>query len=210
MIQLPTRRRFGDPRGQVRFRALLNAPIRYSLIMLVWLALSPFPAPAQAEPASNPLETEKGYLLTESGQWRTANPDYEPDSDQPRDFGINYRWGPHRKHIIGEIVGISEKGTAVYASVYIFFNPVTAKIHIDLIGWDGTFGPAEERRIDATHRVVEALLYQPNGTVQANRHTYELIDSDTYIIRVFEPDQSGRWVLKKEETWRQLASEDLP
>ena len=185
----------------------MNRSLFISLAVLVCLTIQTGNGIALQDAAvPNPLEVEKGYLLSGSGKWRAPNPDYEPGGQQPKQFGINYRWGPHKKHIIGEIIGVvdEEKGKAVYASVYIMYNPVTEDIDVNLVGWDGAYGPAKERRIDDKNRIVEALLFQPNGVVKANRHTYELIDENTYIIRVLEPNDEGTWTRVREETWRQL------
>lgn len=185
------------------------SPLRATFLAIFLSSVAALAAEDAAAPRSTSLAQEKGYLLSDSGQWRTRNRDFEPGTEQPKEFGLNYRWGPHRKHIVGELIGIGESGgTAVYATVYFTFNPVSQQVHADLVSWDGTLGPAIDRRIDANHRVIEGVFYKPDGTVTSNRHTFELIDSHSYISRSYDLNDEGAWELKREETWRQLRKEE--
>jgi hypothetical protein len=167
------------------------------------LTLAAAPGSAQSVDRTS-LEVEKGYFLSGSGNWRTPNPAYKPGSDEPREFGLEYRWGPHRQSILGEIVGVGPKGRAVYASLFYVFNPVTHRVMVSMASWDGTVGPAEERRVDDRTRVIDALLYKPDGTVTPSLHVFELLSPDEYRLIQQEWKRGEGWVEVRNETWRQI------
>lgn len=82
------------------------------------------PTEPPAEPSK--LASQVGHLLTGSGRWRASNPEYEPGSDEPVQYAMNYRWGPYRRHVVAEIVSIYEGGKREKDwSLYTTHNPVT-------------------------------------------------------------------------------------
>ncbi len=180
---------------------------RYAMKPLVsffiWLLTGSFVFSAHAQEVPNPLEKYIGYALTGSGQWRAPNPEYEPGSDKPKDWGMHYRWGTHKKHVICEIVGVYADGREETAfTLYFFYNPVTEEVTQVQSGVRGLFF---EGRVDVAEdgrHYQGGLIYFPNGTIKSVRDEVVVVDSNTYISHVFERDEDGDWVQVREWTWK--------
>ncbi|NNF60436.1 MAG: hypothetical protein HKN06_03790 [Gammaproteobacteria bacterium] len=162
------------------------------------------PERARVSPGSKPpaqLERQVGHLLAGSGRWRAPNPDFSPGSGTEKFYGMNYRWGPHRQHVIGEIVSIYEDGRQTKDwSKYIIFNPVTEKVYMQQTGSRGVYFEGELGEQDG-RKVHAGLIYIPNGTLKSVRDEIEIIDDNTFVSHVFERDASGGWTKKRQWTW---------
>lgn len=165
-------------------------------------------APSPSSARRSKLEPHVGHLLSGSGQWRAANPGWLQGSDAPREFGMNYRWGPHRQHVIAEIVSLYADGRREKDwSLYLTYNPVTGVATAEQTGWPGLYFRGETSVAPDGHHVESGLIFFPNGTVKSVRDENEMVDPDTRIARVFERAEDGGWRQVREWTWKQLPAD---
>lgn len=165
-------------------------------------------ASAQDEAASAPrsaFDAYARYLAAGSGQWRAPNPDYEPDSGEPAQFGMHYRWGPHRQHLAGEIVSVYPDGRVSKDwSLYLTRNPVTDEIVLEQTGKRGVYFRGELRKSGDGEYHEYGLIYLPNGTVKSVHDRVEIVDADTRVSHVYDRADDGRWRKVREWTWRRV------
>jgi hypothetical protein len=150
--------------------------------------------------------------MVEAGEWRTRNPDFSDARTTPEEFALRWRWGPHRQHVVGELLGVFDTAegekTALYWSLYAWHNPVTGEVTALQIGWDGSMAVGPMRRADDGRILVDQILYGSDGTSKALRHEEVLHpDGDAYDSNVYEQDDAGEWELKRRWVWRR-ASQD--
>ena len=102
--------------------------------------------------APSKIEPYVAHLLSGSGQWRAPNPDYQEGGKAPKQYALNYRWGPHRQHVIGEIVSIyaddQQERQEKDWSLYITHNPVTGR---DVVGANRPCRAVLSRRAGSGH-----------------------------------------------------------
>ncbi len=158
---------------------------------------------AQAQDLS-PLEPLVGKLI-DGGEWRTPNPD-RADENQPDSFALRYEWGPHRRHMVGELVGIfAERGgerEVRYWTLYMFYNPASREARAMQVGWNGAIADGVAF-VDADGRVViEQTLQAPDGSTSEIRHV-ETFDAsgESYRAEVFGRDADGEWQPMREWLW---------
>lgn len=160
---------------------------------------------APAESGHESFDPHVDFLLTGSGQWRAPNPDYKPGGDVEQFYGMNYRWGPHRRYVIGEIVSIYSDGrTEKDWSLYITHNPVTGKTYIEQTGARGVYFRGEFEMIDKNRHAQQGLIYLPNGTVKSVRDQVTITGDRTYKAEVFERDTDGSWKQARKWTWTRV------
>lgn len=144
------------------------------------------------------------HLLSGSGRWRAANPEYEPGGKAPKQYGMNYRWGPHKQHVIAEIVSLHADGRQEKDwSLYITHNPVTGITALEQTGRSGVYFRGEMSTDADGHHVENGLVHIPNGTVKSVRDRNVMLDPNTRVANVYERDENGRWRKAREWTWRQ-------
>lgn len=161
--------------------------------------------------AQTPMEAHLGWRLEGSGQWRTPNPDHDPtDPNSPIEFGLNFAWGPHRQHVTGELVGLTQDGrSARYQTLYVFLDPMTDTIITQQVAWDGTFGegrrpaPSEALGVGGSE-TVDIVFRRVDGSAQVVRHVNTLTAPDQEASRVFERGDDGHWELQREWIWTLL------
>lgn len=160
-------------------------------------------APAKAAPTPGALAQSAGFLVEGDGRWRAENPDYDPDGDAGRYYGMNFRWGPHGQHIVGEIISIFDDGTTEkHWSLYLTYNPVTHTAILEQTGASGVYFRGEMRVDGDDRRTQTGLVYLPNGNARSVRDEIDIVDDRTYVSRVFERDEAGGWRLARTWTWR--------
>ncbi len=157
----------------------------------------------------NPLASHMAHMMEGSGDWRTPNPDHDPKNKKsPVEFSVQWKWGPNKKHIVGELTGVFENGTtAQYQSMYTIYNPVTQRVIMQQVGWNGTYmlGDASVRMVPLSigdSENVDMTAYAPDGTAKHTRHKATIVDRNTHQIDLYEKDENGVWLLKREWTWR--------
>ena len=152
------------------------------------------------------IEKYAGHFLTGSGEWRAPNPDFKRGGPEPEQFGINYKWGPYKQHVIAEIISIYEGGRVEKDwSLYFIANPVTEKAYIFQTGKSGVYFQGEMGTDENGRHTQTGLIYIPNGTVISVRDETDSIDDNTHVSHVFERDETGGWKKVREWTWRQLS-----
>lgn len=160
--------------------------------------------PSSPTGATSKLAPHVAHLLSGSGRWRADNPDYESNGDEPRQYGMNYRWGPHRQHVVAEIVSLYDDGRQEKEwSLYITHNPVTGGTALEQTGRVGLYFRGELGTEASGHHVENGLIYLPNGMVKSVRDRNVMLDADTRRAHVYERDASGGWKQVREWTWRQ-------
>ena len=118
---------------------------------------------------------------------------------------MHYRWGPHRNHVICEIVGIHEDGREETAfTLYFFYFPVTEEVTQVQSGARGLYFEGTLDLTDDGRHFQGGLIFWPNGTIKSVRDEVVVIDRDTYVSHVFERDEEGGWVQVREWTWKQV------
>lgn len=164
--------------------------------------------PRQSAPvnkADRSFDSHVGFLLAGSGKWRAPNPDYDPEGEEEQFYGMNYSWGPHRRHVIGEIVSIFADGRSERDwSFYITHNPVTGTTHMDQTGARGVYFRGEFETLDEISHAQQGLIYMPNGTVKSVRDEVKIIDDNTYEAHVFERGADGSWKKVRQWTWSRM------
>jgi hypothetical protein len=182
-------------------------------IALVILVAVAAPSVAQEDPPS-PLAIHMAHMLEGSAQWRSPNPDYQPGSaSSPEFFGVNWEWGSNDQHLIGEVTGIYADGrVARYHAMYAFYNPVTERVVMQQVGWDGTFSEGEhavrtEPLRSGDVETVDMLAFAPDGRVTAIRHQGVIIDRTSHSMDVYGRNADGEWELEREWVWRLVEAE---
>ena len=165
--------------------------------------------------ALHPLEIHMKHWIAGSGQWRSPNPDYNPEAEPKtpgwiKEFGVNWKWAPNRHHMIGEIVAITAEGEVFSSSImYAFYNPVTEKVIDVQVGRNGTLAFGEDRVRDQSTpygepEVGSGLEYFPDGTISILRHSNVFVDENTQLSDVFQRDENGEWEKKRQWRWTRL------
>jgi hypothetical protein len=169
---------------------------------------------AEAE-SKHPLEIHMKHWLAGTGQWRSPNPDYDPEA-QPRtlgwvkEFGVNWAWGPNNKHLVGEVVAISAHGdTLVSSTMYAFYNPVTEKVLNVSVGRNGILELGEDRvRKEPTPygeaEVGDVIEYLPNGAISILRHSNVFPSQGVQLSDVLKRDDDGQWSRTGQWRWVQF------
>ena len=155
--------------------------------------------------------TELFGRLIDGGEWRTPNPNHDGTASSPSAFVLRYRWGPHRQHMIGELLGAFEDANGeretLYWSLYAIHNPVTDDVLVSQIGANGAL--ASGRIVEAADgkHVIEQILFGPDGSMRAVRHEETFAaDGKSYTSDVFERDENGAWEEVRNWVWtRSLA-----
>lgn len=164
---------------------------------------------ADSAAVTTALGEHVGFLMTGSGQWRSPNPAYQPGKDIEQFYGMNYRWGPNRQHIVGEIVSYFDDGRERKEwTLFITHNPVTGIAYLEQTGAGGVYFRGELGTAANGRHSQTGLIYMPNGTVKSVRDEIEIIDDSSYISHVFERDEKGTWTQVREWTWRQVDNQD--
>lgn len=161
------------------------------------------------EPSGTPgaIAEHAGFLLAGSGRWRAPNPDYTTGSEDEQFYGMNYRWGPHRQHVVGEIVSIYADGReAMDWSLFMTWNPVTGQAVLEQTGANGVYFRGELGKTKDGRHKQQGLIYLPNGEVKSVRDEIEVLDSRRYRSHVFERDQNGGWKKVRVWTWTRQAA----
>ena len=144
-------------------------------------------------------------LVAGSGQWRADNPDYTPGTDSPIEFGMNYRWGPHKQHIVAEIISIyDDERIEKDWSLYITHNPVLQTTTMEQTGGNGVYFRGELDLPEGNAQVENGLVFLPNGMIRSVRDRHIYIDERTRNAQVFERDAQGNWEIMREWVWRRL------
>jgi hypothetical protein len=185
-----------------------------TLAGLCLFLITQMPAVWAQQSQNEALGTHMSHLLHGSAQWRTPNPDHdESNPNSPSQFGVNWVWGPHGQHLLGEVTGVYADGREVrYHSMYAFYNPVTGRVVTQQVGWDGTFSAGDQflqtvPLIAGDTTNVDMIEYSADGTAKITRHRAEIIDAETHRMDVYERNETGEWTLLREWVWR-LAEAD--
>jgi len=180
----------------------------FSALCATLLMLGGGAASAQSA-APHPLEAHMAHHLTGSARWRSPNPAFRPgDERRPQEFGVSWRWGANRQHLIGEVTGHYADGrTAQYHTIYVFYDPVSKQVLTQQIGWDGsylsgssqlraqTLAPGQTETIDMTVRPMQ-------GDPSENRHEVTPLDAESLLTRVYVRSPGEEWRLESTSTWR--------
>lgn len=157
-----------------------------------------------AEPQSK-IERLFGVLI-EGAEWRTPNPGYDASQKSPKEYVLRYRWGPHKQHMIGELLGHFETPDGpqetLFWSLYAIHNPVTDEVQVSQIGADGALAAGEARLDGDDKHVIEQTLYATDGSTLALRHEETLAaDGTSYTSNVFERNAAGDWTKARDWVW---------
>lgn len=165
------------------------------------------PRPKPAEPSQSPTLSEAlaehvGFLMKGSSRWRSPNPDYEPGGEAPQYYGMNYRLGPHGRHVQAEIMSLFADGREQREWwIYITHNPVTGQSWMEQTGANGVYFRGELGKLENGRHVHAGVVYMPNGTARSVRDEIEMIDESSYRSHVFERTADGAWQKAREWTW---------
>jgi len=153
------------------------------------------------------IARDVAHLLSGSGQWRAPNPDYVPDGTMPKEFGMNYRWGPHGQHVVAEIISIYADGRQGRDwLLYIIHNPVLGVTTLEQTGNAGLYFRGQMGEAGEGEHVETGLIYFDNGKVKSVRDRNVMLDEDTRLARVDERDETGAWRQVRDWTWKQQPS----
>ena len=178
------------------------------LILGLVLILAAPAAVVSAQSQPTPIEIHMSHMLAGSGEWRTPNADFDPDTPGSiAQFGADYRTSPDRSHVIAEITGLTGDGRrAVYWTIYFFYNPVLEEVVSQQIGWNGAYlegreeytgvllGPGETRVSDQLH-------FNPDGSVFISRHEIRLVEAGTHTTQTYDRAEDGSWQPRNFRTW---------
>ncbi len=192
----------------------MNARHVRRAIFLGALAVCHFSVAYAEDAQPHPLEVHMHHWISGSGQWRAPNPSYQPGStprtrEWVREFGVNWRWGPNRQHLLGEIVAIPEDGDPMITGVlYAFYNPVTEKVVEIQVARNGILQFSEDRaRKEPTPygapEIGDSLEYFPNGGVSILRHVNRFLDANTQLSVSQKRNEEGQWSDQNEWRWTQ-------
>ena len=186
-------------------------PFRQISIFFAAISISAV-APVNAQDASEAPPFLDPYVgdNIRGGEWRSSNPDYEPGSDQPAEYGLRYDWGPYKQHMTGELLGIypSDEGEKeiLYWTLYAFWNPVTKVVTALQINWNGSTGDGTMSLGENGEVIIEQIFFGIDGSETHMRHVeFMAPDKQSFLSVVHEKDDKGEWVLKDEWTWKQTA-----
>ena len=143
--------------------------------------------------------------LIDGGEWRTPNPDYDDANDAAKEYILRYRWGPHRQHMVGELLGHFEAAGGpteiLFWSLYAIHNPVTDEVRVSQVGSNGALATGRIWPAGDKH-VIEQILYAPEGSMKALRHEEAFAtDGESFTSQVFERDDRGGWKKVRDWVW---------
>lgn len=166
-----------------------------------WVLLAPFVVlPAQA--AETPLMQHMQRILTDGDQWRTPNPGYDPEQGGPESFGLTFELAPDGSHATGQLTGIHADGRqAVYWTLLALYNPVTEKVVIQQIGWNGAYLRGEVPLQPGPVQIVDMIQFGVDGKLSYSRHENHFEAPDRHVSLVLEPDGQGAWHQKQRWEW---------
>jgi hypothetical protein len=160
----------------------------------------------------HPLAVHMKHWIEGSGQWRSPNPSYD-ELAEPRtlgwvkEFGVNWKWGPNKQHLVGDIVAISADGEIISSSVmYAFYNPVTEKVINVQVARNGDFSIADDQvREQPTPygdpEVSDGIHFSPNGSMNILRHSNVFVDPNIQLSDVYERNDEGKWEQTRQWRW---------
>lgn len=189
----------------------MRSPTRSLLTAGLLLFASAFADQETTTATHEKLDAFFGQLVA-GGEWRTPNPDYDPGEDTAREYVLRYRWGPHRQHMNGTLLGYfpgPDGGREeLIWSLYAFHNPVTGDVLVNQIGANGALASGRaELAADGKH-VIEQILYGPDGSMLALRHEETFAaDGGSYRSDVFERGSDGGWQKRRDWIWTRHAAE---
>ena len=129
--------------------------------------------------AATPLKQHMQRMLTNGDQWRTPNPNYDPEQGGPNAFGLTFELAPDGSHVSGTLTGVHADGReAIYWTLLAFYNPVTDKVVTQQIGWDGTLIYGEVPVQPGPVQLVDMISYGADGTMSISRHENRFVGSD--------------------------------
>ena len=186
--------------------------LRATLICLLLACATPFEIAAAQEPAPHPLAIHMHHWLQGSGEWRTPNPDYDPNA-APRtagwikEYSVIWRWAEFDQHLVGELSGITPAGERIkFWHMFHFYNPATKEVIFQQVGRGGAFIAGTERlRTKPTPYgapdTLDTDMFLPSGDHKKTRHETIFVDADTQRSDAFEQDDNGEWKLTRQWVW---------
>ena len=145
-------------------------------------------------------------ILIGAREWRTPNPAFVEGSGDPTAFVLRYRWGPHRQHVVGELLGTFEQSgetrEELFWSLYAVRNPVTSQIVVSQIGVDGSLAEGTLRHLPSGGHALVQTLFAADGSTKSIRHEEHIAeDQQSFHSYVFERDERGTWQPVREWRW---------
>lgn len=178
---------------------------RWIVALPAWVGLlSAGGAAANADEDSTTLLEEFAGILVAGGEWRSPNPDYRNEPAAPSHFALRYRWGPGRRQVIGELVGVFAKSeeTPVYWTIYSYLDPLTNALEVLQIGAGGAVAKGRMTMGVDGRRVIDQVFVGTDGSSRSVRHVDTFDESgDRFRSDVMEKDENGNWQKVREWTW---------
>lgn len=145
-------------------------------------------------------------ILTGDGEWRTPNPDYEAGQPRPEHFVIRMRLSDDGSHARGALLGLYDDGRmALYWTLFAMFNPVSKKVVVQQIGWDGSLSRGEVALQPGNRQIVDMIEYGAGGSMKMVRHDTVATPRQVRESKVYERNSEGRWELQREWRWDYVA-----
>jgi len=199
----------------------MNQMIMQRFVFVAILSLATIVAHADSSDEDDklhPLAIHMKHWISGSGQWRAPNAQYDASAEEMtigwiKEFGVNWKWGPYKQHLIGEIIAITADGQVLPSSImYAFYNPITEEVLQVQVAKNGILSLTDEQaRLEPTRygepEVADSLDFLINGEVEVLRHSNVFVDKSTQLSNVYERDENGDWQLSREWRWTQIAEE---
>ncbi|WP_425410926.1 hypothetical protein [Hyphococcus sp.] len=191
----------------------IRATVAFLVTALAFVLLNT----ASAEEENSPINALMGDLVR-GEEWLTPNPDYEPGGQQPKDWGVRYRWGPYKQHVTGELFGVflpsddssgGETREVQYWTLYAFYNPVTKMGSALQVNWTGSFADGDMYLDDTGRLVMDQTFFGVDGSAKEVRHLFVMDESgESHSADVYEKNESGEWVKMRDWVWTRKSSQE--
>lgn len=186
----------------------MKSPVRISCLSLLLASYLTSGVALSAE--EHPLYTHMQHWLSGSGDWRTPNPEYDPERDNESTavthYSIIWNWDEHKQIMQGELSGITSEGSRIpYWSMFAFYNPATKSVIFQQVG-NGAFIAGEQAVRQSPLQfeeleVMETMDHYANDTIIRSKHENIFHNNGCHDSRVFEADGNGNWQHRADWVW---------
>ncbi len=158
-----------------------------------------------AQEAKTPAFVERmNYWVRDGGEWRCANPDYKPGTDQAKEYGYKFTWALHKRAVTLEIFGDFDNGRRItFWHNLSSWHPVEKRVVMTHLSVGGAVLHGWEETPDADTRAHEFKGVGPDGSEMRFRDIARVTGPDTHESTSFAWE-NGKWVEQRKMQWRRV------
>lgn len=164
-----------------------------------------------AEPGTSLFVERMEYWMRDGGEWRCPNPDYQPGTEQPREYGYRFQWALHQRAVTLEIFGEFDggRGRVTFWHNLAAWHPGEKRIVMTHLGVGGAilYGHEEMPDPDSREHVFRGVA--PDGSEYRFRDIAKITGPDTHESVSFRW-QDGGWVEQRKLVWQRVRPAAAP